>query len=102
VATHITLNHSYHVLTASFIYDKGTVNKIAVKQYPHEKLNEFLKRTIYERQFAAIVYTEQGGQIVETSWCSDSLEPSVGLVQFYYGNRSSECKFFKGDRKRFS
>lgn len=102
MATHLTLNQSYPVLTALFIYDKGIVNKIAFKQYPQEKLNDFLKRMIDERQFAGMLYTEQGGQIIETSWYADSLKPTLGVVQFYYGNRSSECKVFKEDRKRFA
>ena len=97
VAQYIATKNNFFVLTAPFIYEKQTGNRIAFSPYPKEGLNDFIKRMIYESQFVVILYTEQGGQIIETSWCSDSLKPTLGLVQFYRGslngNENEVCKF---------
>ena len=74
--------------------------------YPKENLNDFIKRMIYESRFVVILYTEQGGQIIETAWCSDSLKPTLGLVQFYRGRKEpiedeKPCIFIKESGKVF-
>jgi len=105
VAHHIATNHNFFVLTAPYIYEKQTGKKIAFQPYRQETLNDFIKRMIYESQLVIILYTEQGGQIIETSWCSDSLKPTLGLVQFYRGhldeNKNKICKFFKKSGELF-
>lgn len=98
VALHIATKCNLFVLTAPYIYEKNTGKKIAFQQYPKETLNDFIKRMLYESQFVVILYTEQGGQIIETSWCSDSLKPTLGLVpfsEFQEESANQVCKFLK-------
>lgn len=104
IAHYIATRHEFFVLTAPYIYEKQTGKKIAFQQYPKETLNDFIKRMIYESQFVVILYTEQGGQIIETSWCSDSLKPTLGLVPFSEStkeNSNETCKFLKNSGKLF-
>ena len=105
VANYIATNHNLYVLTAPNLFIKETGEKIAFGAYPKENMNDFIKRMIHNSHFAVILYTEQGGQIIETSWCSDTLKPTLGLVQFYRGslnNKNKECcKFLKQDGELF-
>lgn len=104
VAQYIAKRYDLFVLTATHIYKKRTGEKVAFQPYPKETLNDFLKRMIYQSQFVVILYTEQGGQIIETSWCSDSLKPTLGLVPFYGSKEESKgepCKFLENLGKFF-
>jgi hypothetical protein len=100
VANYVSTKHGFYVLTAPYIYERKSGRKIAFQQYPKESLNDFVKRMIYESRFVIVLYTEQGGQIIETSWCSDSLKPTLGLVLFYRGSSEPKageqtCNFLK-------
>jgi hypothetical protein len=92
VATFVSTKLGFHVLTAPNIYRKDTGKKIAFKPYPKESLNQFIRRMIESCRLAIILYTEQGGQIIETSWCFSSLKSSLGLVKFYRGTNKPKEK----------
>lgn len=99
-ASCISIKHKYHVLTAPYIFEKVTGKKIAFQPCAKESLNDFIKRIMNESRFAVILYSEQGGQIIETSWCSDLQKPTLGLMQFYRGHRQPQgderpCTFLK-------
>jgi len=100
IAKYVSIELGFHVLTAPNIYEKGSGNKIAFGPCPNESLNDFIRRMINSSRAAIILYTEQGGQIIETSWCSDYLKSSLGLVYFYRGKNKPEdeektCPFLK-------
>lgn len=106
VAQHIATKYKFFVLTAPHIYEKETGNKIAFAPFPKEGLNAFIKRMICSSQFAVILYTEQGGQIIETSWCSDFNMKTLGLVHFYRGRAQPDgnenpCPFLHRSDKLF-
>ncbi len=99
-ATYVATKLNYTVVTAPNIYEKGTGKRIAFQPRPKESLNQFIKRFIGESKHVIILYTEQGGQIIETSFCSDMNKHTLGLVNFYRGRGGPEegetlCPFFK-------
>jgi hypothetical protein len=100
VAKHIAIELGYHVVTASYIFEKGSGKKIAFQPYKTESLNDFIKRFVTACSFSVILYSEQGGQLIETSWCYDWHKPTLGLVQFYRGSLNPRegmavCPFLK-------
>lgn len=106
VAGHIAAKHKYYVLTAPYIFEKGTGKRIAFQPRTKESLNGFIKRIMDASRLAVILYTEQGGQIIETSWCSDMKKPGLGLMQFYRGHGQPQgeektCTFLKEAGKLF-
>lgn len=100
VATHIATKLDHTVVTAPYIYERGTGKRLAFQPKPRESLNQFIKRFISEARHAIILYTEQGGQIIETAFCSDMAKHTLGLVNFYRGsgkpiNGEILCPFYK-------
>ena len=100
VATYVAQTQKREVVTAPYIYEKGTGKRNAFQPRPDESLNGFIKRIISEAENAIILYTEQGGQIIETGFCSDMQKPTLGLVHFYRGRGNAKegeelCPFFK-------
>jgi hypothetical protein len=99
LATYVAQSQNRYVITAPYIYEKGTGKPIAFQPNSSESLNAFIKRFIEASGHAIILYTEQGGQIIETAFCSDMQKPTLGLVHFYRGkghpNIGEElCPFF--------
>jgi hypothetical protein len=106
VAEYISKKQKQYVLTAPFIFEKGTGKKIAHEPRKNESLNEFIKRMIDNSAHAIVLYSEQGGQLIETSWCSDLSKPTLGLVDIYRGHRKPQarerlCEFLKGNGELF-
>jgi len=106
VAEYVAAKRNYHVLTSSFIFEKGTGKKIAFQPRPKEALNDYLKRMIDESTYAIILYSKQGGQIIETSWCADLSKHTLGLVDFYRGHRKPQgtersCNFLRDHGELF-
>lgn len=100
VATYVSRAQKRQVVTAPYIYEKRTGKRTAFQPRPKEGLNDFIKRMITESKNAIILYTEQGGQIIETGFCSDMHKPTLGLVHFYRGRGypqedEEQCPFFK-------
>jgi hypothetical protein len=106
VAEYVAAKRNHYVMTSSFIFEKGTGKRIAFQPRPKEALNQYLKRMIDDSKYAIILYSEQGGQIIETSWCSDFSKPTLGLVDFYRGHRKPQekercCDFLKDHGELF-
>jgi hypothetical protein len=106
VAEYIATKHNLYVLTAPNIFEKGSGNRIAFQPFPGESLNGLIRRIINASKCAIILYTEQGGQIIETSWCSDLKISTLGLMQFYRGRGTIKegeniCQFLKQNGEIF-
>ncbi|MHA2067223.1 MAG: hypothetical protein ACXABY_22875 [Candidatus Thorarchaeota archaeon] len=70
----------YYGITSKLIYQKDAGRKHGWGPYSYESMNDFLGRMIFSCQYAIILYSREGGQFIETMWCSQSNKPTLGIV----------------------
>jgi len=71
----------FYGISSALIYHQESAEREDWTHYEHETMNDFLRRMIYSCQYAIVGYTIAGGQLIETTWCSQSNKPTLGLVQ---------------------
>lgn len=71
----------FYGITSKLIYQSSSPKRRDWTHYEHESMNDFVRRMIYSCQCVIIDFTIQGGQLIETTWCSQSNKPTLGLFE---------------------
>ena len=92
----------YYAITSKLLFEKKSGRTKELRPYLYESMNDFLRRMIYSCQFIIVVYTEAGGQYIETAWCSESNKPTLGLAECRPPKYSSleSCKYLRHDESQ--
>lgn len=90
-------------ISSKYIYDKiknGKIEVTGLKHYDHESMNDFLCRMIFSCQYNIISYIREGGQFIETAWCSQANKPTLGIAYVRpWTLEKPSCKYLIGDKQ---
>lgn len=90
----IVSKFGYYAITSKLIYKKDSGEREAWEPYEYESMNDFLGRMIFSCQYSIIIYNREGGQFIETMWCSQSNKPTLGLVFLRpWSMESKSCRY---------
>jgi orotate phosphoribosyltransferase len=70
----------YFAITSMYIFNRGDGKFKRWEAYKYESMNDFLCRMIFSCQYIIIIYQQEGGQFIETSWCNQGNKPTLGIA----------------------